>query len=162
MSNEWKRPAAPPSPMFTGEKEREFIKHINDEIQERVIGQSVLYFPIDVENSYKDDIYYESIDKLFLAPIQCYGAVEWLKSETVYEKGIAIDQKAKIEVKFERRRMTEDKNLIVKVGDFLKYGELYFEIKKITVVNELFGQQDQKYEISCSCIQARSGLFNGK
>jgi len=162
MANKWSQPTAPPSPLFTGQKERDFVKRVNDEIQERIIGQSVLYFPIDIENSPRDDVYNESIDKLFKSPVQCYAAVEWLKSETYYEAGVAIDQKAKITVKFERRRLNEDKNLNVAVGDFLKYGELYFEIKKITTVNELFGQQNQKYEISCDCIQARKGLFDGK
>ena len=160
--NSWSQPRLPPAPLFTGAKERDFVKHINDEIQERIIGQSVLYFPIDVVNSYKDDIYSESIDKKFLSPIQCYAAVEWGKSETYYEEVVAIDQKAKLVVKFERRRLNEDKDMVVRVGDFLKYGELYFEIKKITLVSDLFGQQNEKYEISCDCIQSRRGIFNGK
>ena len=45
--NKWTQPSAPPPPMFVGKKERDLVKQINDEIIENVIGQSILYFPID-------------------------------------------------------------------------------------------------------------------
>jgi hypothetical protein len=44
--NKWSQPDAPPPPLFTGEKERNLVKQINDEVIERVIGQTVLYYPI--------------------------------------------------------------------------------------------------------------------
>mgnify|MGYP003640571895 CR=1 FL=1 len=42
--SEWERPAQPPAPLFFGEKEKNLVKQINDEIIERVVGQQVLYF----------------------------------------------------------------------------------------------------------------------
>ena len=47
--SKWERPSQPPAPMFLGEKERNLVKQINDEIIERVVGQQVLYFPIDID-----------------------------------------------------------------------------------------------------------------
>ena len=35
MAEEWKRPEAPPPPLFLGEKERDFTKQVNDEIIEK-------------------------------------------------------------------------------------------------------------------------------
>jgi hypothetical protein len=37
--SKWERPAQPPSPLFLGEKEKNLVKQINDEIIERVVGQ---------------------------------------------------------------------------------------------------------------------------
>ena len=37
--SEWERPAQPPAPLFFGEKEKNLVKQINDEIIERVVGQ---------------------------------------------------------------------------------------------------------------------------
>jgi len=37
--NKWTRPQAPPAPMFFGEKERNLVKQVNDELSERVLGQ---------------------------------------------------------------------------------------------------------------------------
>ena len=32
--NEWKQPDAPPPPLFLGEKERDLVKQVNDEVIE--------------------------------------------------------------------------------------------------------------------------------
>ena len=50
-SNKWTQPAQPPPPLFVGQAERNFVKQINDEVIEKVVGQQVLYFPIDIERS---------------------------------------------------------------------------------------------------------------
>ena len=46
MSNEWEQPSQPPPPLFLGEKEKNLVKQVNDEIIERVVGQQILYFPM--------------------------------------------------------------------------------------------------------------------
>ncbi len=35
--NKWSKPASPPPPLFLGEKERNLVKQVNDEIIERVM-----------------------------------------------------------------------------------------------------------------------------
>ena len=47
--NKWSRPDAPPPPLFLGEKERDLVKQVNDELIERVIGQVIAYYPISLE-----------------------------------------------------------------------------------------------------------------
>ena len=46
MSKKWTQPDAPPPPLFTGAKERDLVKQVNDELIERVIGQTIAYYPI--------------------------------------------------------------------------------------------------------------------
>ena len=48
MSNEWNQPSAPPPPLFLGKKERDLVKQVNDELIERVIGQTIAYYPISM------------------------------------------------------------------------------------------------------------------
>ena len=64
--NKWTQPDAPPPPMFFGEKERNLVKQVNDELAERVIGQTVLYYPIDEKSTNFHPLYGESINKTFL------------------------------------------------------------------------------------------------
>ena len=45
--DKWSQPTQPPPPLFLGEKERNLVKQVNDELIERVIGQQVVYYPID-------------------------------------------------------------------------------------------------------------------
>ena len=73
--NEWKKPAAPPPPLFFGKKERDLVKQVNDELIEKVIGQQILYYPISLEHTDFHPIYGEALHKSFLAPIRVYALV---------------------------------------------------------------------------------------
>ena len=68
--SKWERPTQPPSPMFLGEKEKNLVKQVNDEIIERVVGQQLLYFPIDLEATPYHPLYGEAIQKNFLHPLR--------------------------------------------------------------------------------------------
>ena len=46
-------------------KERDLVKQVNDEIIERVVGQQILYFPIDIETTNYHPLYGEAIEKPF-------------------------------------------------------------------------------------------------
>ena len=50
-ANKWEQPGNPPPPLFTGKKEKDLVKQINDEVIERVIGQTIIYYPISIENT---------------------------------------------------------------------------------------------------------------
>jgi len=69
--DKWEKLDAPPPPMFLGEKERNLVKQVNDEIIERVVGQQVLYFPIDIEHTDFHLLYGEAIEKTFCHPLEC-------------------------------------------------------------------------------------------
>lgn len=159
--NEWTRPDAPPPPLFTGKKEKDFVKQINDEVIERVIGQGVFYYPISIEHTEYHEIYGEAIIKTFLPPVRVHALVEW--AEYITEAGkFGIDRRRSINVHFHKRRLTEDQNLYVREGDFVKYGDLFYEIVSLSEPQELFGQNESKMEILAKCIRAREGRFNAK
>ena len=160
--NKWKKPAAPPPPMFFGKKERDLVKQVNDEIIERVVGQQILYFPIDIESTNFHSLYGEAIEKTFLPPIRVNALVEFQGIETSFTENIAIDKATKIKVNFHKRRITEDQNLFVREGDFVRYGEVFYEIVKLIEPKLLFGQVEHRFEIQAECIRARDGIFNAE
>ena len=92
MSNEWERPQLPP-PLFLGEKERDLAKQVNDELIEKVIGQQILYYPIDLKRTNFHEMYGEAVKKTFLSPIRIYALVEFTRFETEYGKLIFISIK---------------------------------------------------------------------
>ena len=57
-------------------------------------------------------------------------------------------------------RITEDQDLYVREGDFVLYGDIYYEIVTLSEPTRLFGQIDERMEISAKCIRAREGLFD--
>ncbi|HCV02671.1 MAG TPA: hypothetical protein DG048_08505 [Pseudoalteromonas sp.] len=160
-NEKWTRPEAPPPPLFTGEKERNFVKQVTDEVVERVIGQGVFYYPISVEHTEFHEVYGEAITKTFLPPIKVYALIEW--NEYITETGkFGVDRRRAITIHFHKRRLTEDQNLYVREGDFVKYGDLFYEIVSLSEPQQLFGQTDTKVEIVAKCIRAREGKFNAK
>ena len=160
--NKWSKPSAPPPPLFLGEKERNLVKQINDEVIERVVGQQILYFSIDIEHSNYHPVYGEAIEKTFLPPVRVYALVEYGGVETAFLDGVAVDKKTTSTVKFHKRRLTEDQNLFVREGDFIRYGSIYYEIVKTNEPKQLFGQIEHKFEVIADCIRARDGLFNAE
>ena len=157
--NKWKQPGKPPPPLFTGKKERDLVKQVNDELAEKVIGQTVLYYPISIEHTDYHPIYGEAIEKNFLNPIRVYALVEWKGYETE-TTNLGVDRLSKITVNFHKRRLTEDQDLFVREGDFVLYGENFYEIVTLNEPKQLFGQINHLLEISAECVKSREGLFD--
>lgn len=158
----WTRPTQAPPPLFLGEKEKNLVKQINDEIIERVVGQQVLYFPIDIDHTDYHPLYGEAIEKNFLHPVRVFALVEYQGVETSDMDNFAIDKATKIKINFHKRRLTEDQNLFVREGDFVRFGDIYYEIVKLIEPKLLFGQPESRFEIQAECIRARDGLFNAE
>ena len=158
--SEWSQPSQPPPPLFLGEKERNLVKQVNDELIERVIGQQVLYYPISIEHTQFHEVYGEAIKKTFLPPVRVYALVEWEGLSTTADTSYGLDKVSEITVHFHKRRLTEDQDLFVREGDFILYGSIYYEIVILNEPRQLFGQIDHRIEISAKCKKARRGLFD--
>ena len=158
--NEWKQPDAPPPPLFLGEKERDLVKQVNDELIERVIGQQIVYYPIDIGRTNFNDLYGEAIEKTFLPPVRVYALVSFEGIQTKYSSNIGLDKDISLMVHFHKRRLTEDQDLIVREGDFIVYGDVFYEIVTLAEPKQMFGQIDHRMEITAKCIRAREGLFD--
>jgi hypothetical protein len=163
-SNKWTQPEQPPPPLFVGQAERDFVKQINDEVIEKVIGQQLLYFPIDIERSKYHTLYGEAINKTFLPPVRSYALVEYGGS-TRTQTELGYDNIYNISVHFHKRRLTADQDLFVRLGDFVQYDQMFFEIVDVFEPRYLFGQDSDfadgtSLEITAVGRQARRGLFD--
>ena len=158
--NKWSQPTVPPPPLFTGEKERNLVKQVNDELIERVIGQQVVYYPIDQNITQYNDLYGEAIEKSFLPPIRVYALVDYQSTETKADESVGIDKANTITIYFHKRRLVEDQDLYVREGDFVLYGDYFYEITSISWARQLFGQIDHKFEIVATGYYSREGLFD--
>ena len=101
--DKWSKLDAPPPPMFLGEKEKNLVKQVNDEIIERVAGQQILYFPMDIEHTNYHPLYGEAIDKTFLPPVRVFARVEYQGVETMVVDNIGLDKKTGLKVMFHKR-----------------------------------------------------------
>ena len=159
--NKWTQPASPPPPLFLGEKERNLVKQVNDELIERVIGQQVVYYPIDLEHTNFHSLYGEAVQKTFLPPVRIYALVNWEGMKTATDH-FGIDKTSSLTIHFHKRRLTEDQNMFVREGDFVLYGKFFYELVSLEEPKQLFGQIDHRIEISAKAIRAREGLFDAQ
>ncbi len=159
--NKWSRPSNPPPPLFLGKSERDLVKQVNDELIERVIGQQILYLPVSRERTNFHPLYGEAIHKSFLGPVRVHALVEFEGIETTTSH-YGLDKDYKIVVKFHKRRLGEDQNVFVREGDFVLYGDIFYEITELNEPKQLFGQIDFRYEIEAKCVRARKGKFNAE
>ena len=160
--DKWKQPEQPPSPLFTGQKERDLVKQVNDELIERVIGQEVLYFPLDIEHTNYHPLYGEALNKTYLPPISVKALVEWEGLETIYTESMGIDKMTTMTVHFHKRRLTEDQDLFVREGDMLRYGKHFYQLVKVSEPTRIFGQIEHMMEISAKCVKVRRDVFDGE
>ncbi len=158
--NKWSKPDAPPPPLFLGKKERDLVKQINDELVEKVIGQQILYYPIDLRATDFHELYGEAVKKTYLPPIRVYALVEFTDYSTEYMESAGIDKSWEIMIHFHKRRLEEDQDLYVREGDFVLYGDYYYEIVSLSEPKLLFGQAGREFEIAARCKRARKGLFD--
>ena len=106
------------------------------------------------------DLYGEAIEKTFLPPIRVYALVKFDDESTSYLDSVGIDNSSQLTIHFHKRRLTEDQDLFVREGDFVLYGDIYYEITKVSTQRKLFGQVNNTFEISTLCKRARKGLFD--
>lgn len=158
--NKWSQPANPPPPLFLGEKERDLVKQVNDELIERVIGQQVLYYPISLDHTDFHPLYGEAIEKTFLPPVRVYALVDYQSTETKADTVAGMDKQNTITIYFHKRRLLEDQDLYVREGDFVLYGDYYYEIVSTQWARQLFGQIDHTFEIVATAYYSREGLFD--
>lgn len=161
MANKFSRLPQPPAPLFINKKERDFQKQVSNELIERVIGQEILYFPLDITNSNYHDLYGEAIQKSYLPSIHIYVLIEWHDFSTETSQ-YGIDRTSSITLHFHHRRLTEDQDLQVQEGDIIQFDHDYFEISEIYEPSLLFGNTEFRTEISCKAHKIRQDFFQGE
>ena len=92
--------------------------------------------------------------------MRVFALINWEGLETEWTNDIGLDKKSSITAHFHKRRLTEDQDLFVRVGDFVLYGDIYYEIVTLSEPKQLFGQIDHRLEVAAKCIRAREGLFD--
>jgi hypothetical protein len=143
---------------FIGRKEINFVNSVNKELIQRVVGQEVFYYAIVAEKTRKNDLYNEAVTKAFAPPVAVNCLLMY---ENTQEQIGALppDAKFNVDVYFHTDELT-DRNVLPKMGDFLQFGSVMFEIYQVTRPQIIWGHIEQKIMTKCNCGPARKGQFN--
>jgi hypothetical protein len=142
---------------FITDKEAAFIHRVNKELIQRVIGQEVYYYAILAEKTKAHDLYNESVQKVWSAPVVA-NALVYYENSTEQVTSVAPDSKFNLDIYFHKYEL-EERKMVPRMGDFVLFGEVLFEIFSVTEPQMIFGQIERKMMVKCVCGPARKGQF---
>jgi hypothetical protein len=145
------------SRLFVGNKEITFFNSINKELIQRVIGQKVLYYSVSEEHTNSHRIYDEAIRKTTFQPVEINALVLYNDPEQTVGK-LSIDTIYNIEVYFHYHELDE-RNIVPREGDFVKFGDIIYEIQKLTKPQIVYGQMENLVMIKSTCQVSRKSQF---
>ena len=144
--------------LFITPRELDLISDLTKEVIKDVIGQVIFYYPIRTDVTSVHDVYEESTEKIFDAPVEIDALVEWSPGEIKTTK-FGNEKFHSIEARVHARDLT-DKDLRMKIGDFFSYGAVFFEITQVVTISKIFGQVEHVTGYKLAGKQARDGLID--
>lgn len=143
-------------PLFRGKRDIAFVKALNRELIERVIGEKITYYPISLQNS-QTNFYGESKEKIVDPPVEIYALVEWQDQEvTTTEYG---QDKIYILQVFILNEHLLIQHIEPIEGDMIDYDGVKFEITEITEPQLIFGKAGERIGKRLGCRSVREGTF---
>ena len=144
--------------LFITPRELDLISDLTKEVIKDVIGQKVYYYPIRTDVTQVHDVYDESTEKDFDHPIEIDALVEWSPGEIRTNK-FGSEKYHSIEARVHAQDLV-DKGLRMKMGDFMSYGSVFFEIVQVVTISKIFGQVEHLTGYKLVGKQAREGLIS--
>jgi len=148
------------SRLFITQRELNFISDITKELIKDVVGQRIFYFPISEIKTRTHELYQESPEKIFDNPIEIEALIESPAGET--KVALFGPERLKTINVFLQYHDLIDRKINVSIGDFIRYGDVVYEISKYTEIRNIYGQVENLDGIKLECTQARLGQFNTK
>ena len=144
--------------LFITPRELDLISDISQEIIKDVVGQKVYYYKVRKDLTKVHDVYEEAEEKVFNPPVEIDARVEW--NQATYTTGkFGSGQMSEISVWLQYRDVMY-KQLDVEAGDYVSYGDTFFEITSAVLDSTIFGQIEYSTGYVMKCKQARKGLIN--
>lgn len=145
------------SRLFFTTREISFCSDIAKELMVDVAGQRIIYYPISELKNKNHPLYNENLNKVFDNPIELPALIN--SPENAPQAGIfGPEQINKLEVFIHHQDMV-DKGINVTTGDFMKYGDVFYEIAALSRLQNMFGQTEYPIGFKLDLVQARRGQF---
>lgn len=142
---------------FIDTKAIAFIDAINRQLIQKVIAEEVFYYAVSLKQSEVKRLYGEAIQKTVAAPVRINALVKYENTNS-RTTDFGVDSKFLLEVYFHQKELSE-RNVKPIEGDFIEYGQIFFEIASVTQPQLVFGQINNKIQTKCVCVPSREGQF---
>ncbi len=146
------------SRLFIGQREQNLISDITKELIRDVVGQRVFYYSISETKTRNHELYNESPDKVWDAPVEL-PALVGSPERNVKTDIWGPEQLATLEV-FLHYKDTLDIGININVGDFIRYADVVYEISNVTRMRNIYGHAETLDGLKLECVQARKGQID--
>lgn len=146
------------SRFFITQRELNCISDWTKEIIRDIAGQKIYYYAISELKTKNHDVYNESADKVWDAPLELPALVGSPERE-VKSDIFGPEYLSKLEVFLHHQDMI-DIGVNVSVGDFVRYGDTMYEIANVTNLRNIFGHVETTDGYKLDCVQARKGQID--
>lgn len=134
--------------LFLRQRDLDLFNKISNTLIENVVETSVNLYKLSV-NSMIDDLYGDSLNKVYYSPIKINALIEHeAESTEVVEAGVDVNQI--ISAKFQRNTLRE-KDIYPEIGDILEWNYSFYEIDDIDENQFIAGNTEQNFNFSIIC-----------
>ena len=140
--------------LFVGQREVDFFADITKELIKDVAGQKIYYYTVREDLSDLHSVYEEAMHKIFNPPIILECLVEWQPSE-VKTTQFGHEQIKTISAYLHGRDII-DRDLNIQQGDYISYGEFFFEITSLIYDKIVYGQVERIVSLKLNAKQTRA------
>jgi hypothetical protein len=144
-------------PLFVGDREVNFFNGINKELLQKIVRQKLIYYSVSVQHTNTHKLYDEAVNKTVFTPVEIFALVLYKEPDQTVGK-YSIDTIYSIETYFYQEELRE-RELIPREGDFVKFGNVVYEIEKLTRPQIVFGQISREVMVKANCRVARESQF---
>jgi hypothetical protein len=144
-------------PLFIRNKEIDFFNSVAKELVQRVVGQKITYYAISDEMTKTHKLYNEAVKKTAHRAVEINALVMY-NDPTQQNTNFGVDTIYTIEVYLHKHELSERK-IIPRVGDFIKFGSVFYSIASLVEPQIVYGQIDNKVMMKATCRVARESEF---
>lgn len=145
------------SRLFFTQKEINFSHDIAKELMVDIVGQRVIYYPISELKNKNHPLYNENLNKVFDNPIELPALVNTPDNKNT-SNIFGPEVINTLEVFIHHQDMV-DKGINVSTGDFMKYGDMFYEISSLVKLHNMYGQTEHPIGYKLDLVTARKGQF---
>lgn len=136
-------------PLFLRQEDLDLFNTIAQDLVEDVVDTPIYLYKLAVSSMTEDDLYGDSIDKIYYNPVTVYGLIAHDDEATTNEEA-GIDTNQNITANFQRDSLRTS-NIYPEIGDILEWQQNYYEIHNVNENTLVAGQQDQNYNYTIQC-----------
>jgi hypothetical protein len=146
------------SRLFLGQKELKFFNSITREVIQKMVEQRIIYYSVSEEHTQSHRVYDESTVKTVFTPVEINALVLYVEPEQS-NNDFTIDTVFRLEVYFHIDEL-QDRRIIPREGDFLKFLDKVYEIEKLTRPQIVYGQIENEVMVKATCRIARKSQID--